>query len=160
MLLKKIISGAQTGADRAALDVAIINGLPHGGWVPKDRKAEDGEVPEKYQVIELSSNDYRQRTEMNVKDTDGTLIITHGKLTGGSALTQKYAQKHDKPCLHIDAQEVSEASAAVKIYQWIGENKGGDTFRTVVQQNLGPASCNSSCTCATASRRTKRRWCP
>ena len=125
MLLKKIISGAQTGADRAALDVAIINGLPHGGWVPKGRKAEDGEVPEKYQVIELSSGDYKCRTEMNVRDSDGTLIITHGKLTGGSALTRKYAQKHNKPCLHIDAQEVSEASAAVKIYQWIGSHQVG-----------------------------------
>ena len=79
MLLKKIISGAQTGADRAALDVAIINGLPHGGWVPKGRKAEDGKVPEKYQVIELSSNDYRQRTEMNVQEVYDTFIIFHCK---------------------------------------------------------------------------------
>jgi len=125
MILKQIISGAQTGADRAALDVAIINGLPHGGWVPKGRKAEDGIVSEKYQVIELLSGDYRYRTEMNVKDSDGTLIITHDKLAGGSALTQKYAQKHYKPCLHIDAQEVSEASAAVKIYQWIGSHQVG-----------------------------------
>ena len=105
MLLKKIISCAQTGADRVALGVAIINGLAHGGWVPKVSKAEDGVVPpEKYQVIELSSNDYRQRTEMNVRDSDGTLMIIHGKLTSGSALTRKYAQKHGRACLHIDAK--------------------------------------------------------
>jgi len=116
---------AQAGADRAALEVAVINGLPHGGWVTKGRKAEDGKVPEKYQVIELSSADYRQRTEQNVKDADGTLIITHGKLTGGSALTLKYAQKHAKPCLHIDAQKVSEANAAIEIHQWIGDHQVG-----------------------------------
>jgi len=69
---------AQAGADRAALEVAIIKGLPHGGWVTKGRKAEDGIVPEKYQLTDLSSDDYRQRYEMNVKDADGTLIITHG----------------------------------------------------------------------------------
>lgn len=121
MIVKKIISGAQTGADRAALDVAIINGIPHSGWVPKGRKAEDGIVPGDYNVSELSSGDYKYRTEMNVKDSSGTLIITLGKLTGGSALTQKYAHKHGKPCIHIDAAWISEASAAMQISQWIEE---------------------------------------
>jgi len=122
MIIQKIISGAQTGADRAALDVAIINGMPHGGWVPKGRKAEDGIVPGDYQVSELSSGDYKYRTEMNVKDSSGTLIISHGKLTGGSELTQKYADKHGKPCIHIDRNLLSEASAAIKVSQWIEEH--------------------------------------
>jgi hypothetical protein len=123
MIIRKIISGAQTGADRAALDAAIMYGIPHGGWVPKGRKAEDGTVPGKYQVTELRSADYKYRTEMNVKDSSGTLILTHGKLTGGSALTLKYAHKHGKPCLHIDLNEVSAASAVIKISRWIEDHQ-------------------------------------
>lgn len=122
MAVKKIISGVQTGADRAALDCAIANNIPHGGWVPKGRNAEDGIIPETYEVQESPSKDYKRRTELNVRDSDGTLILTHGKLTGGSTLTLKYAQKHDKPCLHINLDETSESKAAKQINQWINQN--------------------------------------
>jgi hypothetical protein len=99
MMIKKIISGAQTGADRAALDFAIKNDIPHDGWVPKGRIAEDGIIPEKYNVHEAPTQDYRRRTELNVVHSDGTLILTHGELSGGSALTRTFAQKHKKPYL-------------------------------------------------------------
>ncbi len=95
-MLKKIISGGQTGADRAALDVAIKLEIPHGGWIPKGRIAEDGPLPEKYQLKEMSSPNYKIRTEQNVIDSDGPLIISHDDLTGGSAVTQKFAKKHKK----------------------------------------------------------------
>jgi len=92
--IKKIISGGQTGADRAALDFAIEVGIPHGGWVPKGRKAEDGEIPDKYSLQEMATSSYPARTEKNVIDSDGTLIISHGRLSGGSLSTKKVADEH------------------------------------------------------------------
>jgi len=86
-MLQKIISGGQTGADRAALDFAIGFDIPHGGWIPKGRKTEDGVLPDKYKLKEMPTASYPKRTEKNVLDSDGTLILSHGKLTGGSALT-------------------------------------------------------------------------
>lgn len=83
-MIKKIISGGQTGADRAALDAAIKLEIPHGGWVPKGRKAEDGVIPEKYQLQEMPTAKYPERTENNVLHSDATLILTHGPLARGS----------------------------------------------------------------------------
>jgi len=82
-MIQKIISGGQTGADRAALDFAIKRGIPHGGWIPKGRKTEDGTLPEKYHLLEMPTGSYSKRTEKNILDSDGTLIVSHGLLTGG-----------------------------------------------------------------------------
>ncbi len=90
-MLTKIISGGQTGADRAALDVAIELDIPHGGWIPKGRKTEDGVLPDKYQLQEMPTTSYPKRTEKNVLDSEGTLILSHGRLSGGSSLTIKIA---------------------------------------------------------------------
>jgi hypothetical protein len=122
MNIKKIISGGQTGADRAALDFAIDNDIPHGGWVPKGRLAEDGFISNRYDVIEIDSPDYNVRTEKNIVDSDGTLILSHGELTGGSALTKSLARKHKRPCLHIDLNDVAEFEAAVEIMNWITQH--------------------------------------
>jgi len=111
-MLKNIISGGQTGADRAALDVAIKFNIPHGGWIPKGRKAEDGPLPEKYQLQEMATNSYPKRTEQNVVYSDGTLIISHGTLTGGSAYTRKMAMKHGKPWFHADLNKLPTFQAA------------------------------------------------
>ena len=102
MMISKIISGGQTGVDQAALDVAIELGIPHGGWIPKGRKTENGALPDKYRLKEIPTSSYAKRTEQNVIDSEGTLIISLGPLTGGSELTHKTAMLHDKPCLHID----------------------------------------------------------
>ena len=83
-MISKIISGGQTGADRAALDVAIELGIPHGGWIPKGRKTEAGPLSAKYRLQEMPTSDYPKRTEQNVIDSDGTMIVCHGPLTGGS----------------------------------------------------------------------------
>ncbi|MBW2083807.1 MAG: hypothetical protein JRI39_12165, partial [Deltaproteobacteria bacterium] len=85
-MINKIISGGQTGAEQAALDVAIELGIPHGGWIPKGRLTENGFLPEIYQLQEMPTTSYVKKTEQNILDSDGTLIISHGKLTGGSAL--------------------------------------------------------------------------
>lgn len=100
--ITKIVSGGQTGADRAALDVAIRHGFPHGGWCPKGRKAEDGPIGGQYRLLETPSSSYLQRTEWNVRDSDGTVIFTmSANLTGGSLRTAQFASKHKKPCLHV-----------------------------------------------------------
>jgi len=118
-MIKKIISGGQTGADRAALDVAIKLGIPHGGWVPKGRKTESGPLPERYQLQEMGTRGYAERTEQNVLDSDGTLILSHGKLIGGSALTLRLAKKHDRPWLHVDFDRLNTFDAAHLINSWI-----------------------------------------
>jgi hypothetical protein len=118
-MIEKIISGGETGADRAALDFAIKSALPYGGSIPKGRKTEDGPLPQTYYLQELPTTSYAERTEKNVIDADGTLIISHGTLTGGSAYTREMAQKHSRPYLHIDLTEISAFDAAKKINAWI-----------------------------------------
>ncbi len=118
----KIISGGQTGADRAALDAAIKLGIPHGGWLPRGRKTEDGPLPARYALQELDSFSYRKRTEKNVVSSDGTLIVSFGPLTGGSALTQHLAVKHDRPCLVLDLDEISMDEAVDAVVKWMKEH--------------------------------------
>ena len=121
-MLKKIISGGQTGADRAALDAAIELGIPHGGWIPKGRRTEGGPLPDKYELKEMATPSYEERTEQNVIDSDGTLIVSHGQLTDGSAFTDEMAKKHERPCLHIDLDVIRGISAAQEIKSWILQN--------------------------------------
>jgi hypothetical protein len=98
-LFSRIVSGGQTGADRAALDWAIRNGVPHGGWCPRGRTAEDGVLPAKYELREAESPDYRWRTRQNVTDSDATLILNLGTLDGGTLETAKFAKSFGKPHL-------------------------------------------------------------
>lgn len=101
-MLQKIVSGGQTGADRTALDVAQRHGYDTGGWCPAGRIAEDGPIDERYLLKETPSDGYSQRTEWNVRDSDGTLILSSGpELTSGSALTRKFAKKWSRPCLWV-----------------------------------------------------------
>jgi hypothetical protein len=100
--IERIVSGGQTGVDRAALDAAIALGIPHGGWCPRGRLAEDGAIPSRYQLGETDSEDYPVRTERNVIDSDGTLILYRGRLWGGTELTRRLAVKHAKPLLLVD----------------------------------------------------------
>ncbi len=115
----RIISGGQTGADRAALDAALELSIPHGGWLAKGRKAEDGPVSRHYNLQELASAKYRDRTRKNVQSSDGTLIVSFGPLTGGSALTEAFAIRHDRPCLHLDMSVITTVKAVKAIEQWL-----------------------------------------
>lgn len=100
--VERIVSGGQTGVDRAALDFAIEHGIAHSGWCPHGRRAEDGEISPAYALQETPDTAYPQRTEWNVRDSDGTVIFTSApKLTAGSALTRDLARAHGKPCLHL-----------------------------------------------------------
>lgn len=112
--IARIVSGAQTGVDRAALDVAISRAIDHGGWVPRGRIAEDGPIPAVYRVMETETDKYRERTERNVLDSDGTLIIFEGRISGGTALTRRFALEQGRPCLTIDAgRDIPDGAHAV-----------------------------------------------
>lgn len=120
MPVRKIISGGQTGADRAALDFAIENNLETGGWIPKNRLAEDGRISEKYQNLrETETENPAERTELNVQDSNATLIFSHGDLKGGSKLTLEMCDKHAKPHLHIDFEKTDFSRAVKKAQQFV-----------------------------------------
>jgi 8-oxo-dGTP pyrophosphatase MutT (NUDIX family) len=114
--VKKIVSGGQTGADRAALDWAIAHGVPHGGWCPKGRRTEDGPLDGRYRLQETPSAGYVQRTEWNERDSDGTVVFSIGEvLKGGSMRTVEFARKHRRPVLHLSkAVGVPAAEAALR----------------------------------------------
>jgi Circularly permutated YpsA SLOG family len=101
-MVRKIISGGQTGVDRSGLDFAIHAGLEHGGYVPRDRKAEDGRIDDQYKLVELSTSSYPARTRRNIEESDGTVIFSlNRRLSGGTKLTLELANKLGKPVLHI-----------------------------------------------------------
>ncbi|MFQ5739657.1 MAG: putative molybdenum carrier protein [Acidobacteriota bacterium] len=102
MKIKKIVSGGQSGVDRAALDVARQRGLEIGGWCPRGRLAEDGPLSRDYPLRETPKTDYRQRTAWNVRDSDATLILHRGELSGGTALTADLARRQGSPCLLVN----------------------------------------------------------
>lgn len=108
MPIKKILSGGQTGVDRAALDIALEWGIPCGGWCPRGRLAEDGIIPTVYPLRQTRSADYAQRTERNVVGADATLIITRGPPTGGTALTLEIARGQHKPYHVVDLHDAPD----------------------------------------------------
>lgn len=114
-MFHKIVSGGQSGVDRAALDVALALSLPCGGWCPRGRKAEDGRIPDRYPLRETTTSHYPQRTEWNVLTSDGTLILTRGPVTGGTALTAATAAWIAKPCLVVD---LDRRPSAPKVRAW------------------------------------------
>jgi hypothetical protein len=118
-IFQKIVSGGQTGVDRAALDVARKLGLPCGGWCPEGRKAEDGPLPSNYLLDETPSADYAQRTKWNVRDSDGTLVLTRGQPSEGTAFTIDTAKRLGKPCLVLD---LADQPLAATVRAWANEH--------------------------------------
>jgi hypothetical protein len=120
MGLIKIVAGGQTGADRGALDAARAAGVAIGGWIPLGRWAEDGSVPHVLEGMqETASADPAERTASNVEDSDATLIVTHGGLRGGTALTRAMAEQLGKPWLWIDLDVEPLEAAAAQVAAWI-----------------------------------------
>lgn len=108
----KIISGGQTGVDRAALDAALKHGIERGGWCPAGRLDESGRIPDRYPVKELERGGFAERTLQNVRDSDGTVVIYFGELRGGTEFTVQCCLKEKKPHRSIDAAKVSTEDAA------------------------------------------------
>ena len=107
MPITQLISGGQTGADRGGLEAALYCKVPHGGWCPKGRLAEDGPIPDKYNLQEMTNKDYLKRTEANVVDSDATVVFTYGLPSGGSLRTVEFARKHGKPYEQVDLLHTS-----------------------------------------------------
>jgi hypothetical protein len=132
-----VVSGGQSGADRAALDVALACGLRLGGWVPKGRLAEDGRIPDRYTGLrEAGSADPAVRTRLNVRDSDATLIMSHGALFGGSRLTYREAVRIGRPVLHVDLDAISRDQAVAAVRAWL------DRVRPGVLNVAGPRASN------------------
>lgn len=132
-----IISGGQTGVDRAALDAALANGVSCGGWCPAGRKAEDGRIPEQYALRELDSADYRLRTIRNVQDSDATLIIHFGPLSGGTRLTLNTCIHEGVPYLLIDGAVLHIGEAVQKVGAFL------DLHHIRVLNVAGPRASNN-----------------
>jgi len=128
----QIVSGGQTGVDRAALDVAIYLEIPHGGWCPRGRKAEDGSISNVYQLTETGSSSYVVRTEKNVIESDGTLILYRNRMSRGTALTASLTRRHVRPCLAVDiaAMQSSDCDNG-----WIGQ-KVDEIHTWLIQENI------------------------
>lgn len=121
-MISRLISGGQTGVDRGALDAALDRGFPCGGWCPRGRRAEDGAIPPRYPVREMDTANYIARTVQNVADSDGTLILARGPLTGGTKATEKHARKAGRPCLVIDLDGAAPHGEVDRITGWIRAN--------------------------------------
>ncbi len=119
-MLRKIVSGGQSGVDRAALDAALAHGLKVGGWCPRDRRAEDGMIASHYPLQETPSRAYRQRTKWNVRDSDGTLILAPGKPTGGTALTIRLTRRYQRPLCVVNLDDGGGVSG---VCDWLTENR-------------------------------------
>jgi hypothetical protein len=117
---QKIVSGGQTGADRGALDAALNLGLSVGGWCPRGRRAEDGPIHSRYPLRETPSDDYAQRTEWNVRDSDATLILARAPLTGGTALTRDLAERLGKPWLILDPAATDSSD---RLRDWLAAHR-------------------------------------
>jgi hypothetical protein len=117
--LVRIVSGGQTGVDRAALEVALARGLDCGGWCPRGRRAEDGAIDARFPLRETPSPDYAERTEWNVRDSDATLVLTRGTPKGGTALTVELARALARPHRVVDLAADPDASA---VRGWLAEH--------------------------------------
>ncbi len=123
MPLQRIVSGGQTGVDRGALDAALEHGYPCGGWCPAGRRAEDGRIPRRYPLRELDRGGYPARTIRNLLEADGTLIVFHRTLDGGTDLTRAECDRRGRPWLGIDASGTSPAEAVARAAAFIDEHE-------------------------------------
>jgi len=139
----KIVSGGQTGVDRAALDAAIALGWEHGGWCPRGRLAEDGAIPERYRLVETESRQYAARTERNVVDSDATLILSRGPLSGGTELTRQFCRRHGRPHRVVDLEQ---PGPPVELADWLRRH------RVAVLNVAGPRESQSPGIGAAAER--------
>ena len=137
-MIKKIISGGQTGVDQAALDAAIDCGISYGGWLPAGRKTEYGPLPLRYIMEEMETASYPERTRKNVVSADATLIISHGQLTGGSALTAHIAKEMNFPYFHLDLDELNSRADLQKTAKWL------QVIRPEILNVAGPRASSDS----------------
>jgi hypothetical protein len=135
--LTQLVSGAQTGVDRGALDAALDAGFPCGGWCPSGRRAEDGPIPDRYPVHPLAAGGYRERTLQNVIDSDATLILYFTRLHGGTEQTWRDCASRQRPCRLIDAAALPPPRAAGRAARFIHD------YRVSVLNVAGPRASDA-----------------
>lgn len=138
MPITRIVSGGQTGADRGGLDAALYCDISHGGWCPRGRKAEDNIIPFTYQMTEIKSASYLKRTELNVLDSDATVVFTRGTPSGGSLRTIEFCLQHRKPWHNIDIALDTRERATEQVVRWL---RGEIAFDYGEYQARPPANC-------------------
>jgi hypothetical protein len=139
MAIVKIISGGQTGADRGGLEAAIYTGTPHGGYCPKGRKAEDGQIPDRFSMTEMRSADYLARTEANVFESGATLVVTFGRPSGGTLRTIEFCRKHGKPYHCVDLATVTHNRAVADVCAWLSGDPALNEYEDY--EAAPPAEC-------------------
>lgn len=141
-----VISGGQTGADRAALDWAIEHGVAHGGWCPAGRRAEDGPLDAKYQLVETESKGYRVRTVRNVCDSDATLVLNLGELEGGSLETLRIAERRNKPVRVVQLDAPPAEAALAELRDWLRINAVERLNVAGPRESKRPGAYQAACT--------------
>lgn len=138
MTIRLVISGGQTGADRGGLEGARDAGIEIGGWCPKGRRAEDGPIPDRYPVREMTSKSYPARTKANVRDADVTVIFVHGAVTRGSRLTKKICEELSKPFAIIDLQSVDNLTASELLREFVMSHKAATLNVAGSRESVAP----------------------
>jgi len=141
-IVQRVISGGQTGADRGGLDAAIDLGLPHGGFCPKGRLAEDGVIPERYQLEETPSAEYAERTRKNVEAADATVAFAYGPPTGGSAFTVTCAETLSRPFLAVDLNASSAFGACLLLDEFVKRLRPRTLNIAGSRESLAPGIAN------------------
>lgn len=131
-LPQRIVSGGQTGVDRAGLEAAIAHQIQHGGWCPKGRLSEDGSIPSRYELVEMETAEYPPRTEQNILDSDATLILYEQGIKGGTQLTRRLTKRWQKPCLCVQL----EIARPIEVRRWL------DQIRPPTLNIAGPRESN------------------
>jgi Circularly permutated YpsA SLOG family len=121
--VRRVISGGQTGVDRAALDWALALGLPHGGWCPRGRRAEDGPIASRYQLQETPSERYADRTRRNALESDATLVLNAGVLEAGTRLTVSICERARKPVHIVQLADVTPERDVERVRAWLQANR-------------------------------------
>lgn len=121
MTIERVVSGGQTGVDRAALDAAAELSVAAGGWCPAGRLAEDGAIPERYRLVETPTDGYEERTRWNVRDSDATLVLTVGRPSGGTAYTIECARECARPYFVLDLH--ASPAERRRVVAWLAANR-------------------------------------
>lgn len=142
MVLHRIITGGQTGVDRAALDTAAALGYAIGGWCPKGRRTEDGPLDMRYPLLETPTEAYLQRTQWNVRDSDGTLILDDGRSSHGTRATELAAERLERPCLVV---AIAGTDTLAAVQEWMTTHRIGILNVAGARESEAPGIYDAAC---------------
>jgi len=121
-MIEKIISGGRSGAEQAALDASIKLGIAYGGWIPKEGHGTIRPDAARYNLLEMPTANQTEAQKKNIRESDGTLILSHGTLSSKLENTAKSTRRYSTPLLQVDLNNTSAFNAASLINDWIIDN--------------------------------------